>query len=81
MAISRPLALFLALLIAVAGAAAEEPVAGAVEAAARADEAAAAAAALKAEVERLRAKVSTLGQCRWLDLNSVLISPLFGGRR
>jgi hypothetical protein len=81
MAISRPLALFLALLIAVAGAAAEEPVvsadsvAGAVEA-----EEAAAAPALKAEVERLRAKVSDLGQCRCLDLDSVLISPLFGGR-
>lgn len=70
MGISRLLALLLALLIAVAGATAEEPVvaadsvAGAVEAAAalRAEEAAE-AAALRAELEQLRAKISALGQC------------------
>ncbi|XP_008677004.3 uncharacterized protein [Zea mays] len=67
MGISRPLALLLALLIAVAGATAEEPVvaadsvAGAVEAAAalRVEEAAE-AAALRAELEQLRAKISAL---------------------
>jgi hypothetical protein len=69
MGISRPLAAAaLLLLIAVAGAATEEPVAvaadsvaGAVEAAARAEEAKE-AAALRAELDQLRAKISTLGQ-------------------
>jgi hypothetical protein len=65
MGIARPLAVLLALLVAVAAAAAEEPVAVADEAA--------------AEVERLRAKISTLGQSPSLDLGSVLIFPLFGG--
>jgi hypothetical protein len=66
-------------LVAVAGAAAEEPVvvsnsvADAVEA-----QEAAVAAALKAEVEQLRAKISTLGQWPRLDLDFVLLFPLFG---
>lgn len=73
MGISRPLAAALVLLlIAVAGVAAEEPVAveadsvaGAVEATARARaEEAKEAAALRAELDQLRAKISTLGQ--WL---------------
>jgi hypothetical protein len=66
MVISRPLAALLALLIAVAAPATEKPVAvvGAVEA--------------TAKVERLRTKISTLGQCPSLDLDSVLIFPLFG---
>lgn len=75
MGISRPLvAVVLALLIAVAGATAEEPVvaadsvAGAVEAAAalKAEEAAE-AAALRAELGQLRAKISALGQCARLE--------------
>ena len=75
MGISRPLAavlaVALALLIAVAGATAEEPVvaadsvAGAVEAL-RAEEAAE-ATALRAELGQLRAKISALGQCPRLE--------------
>ena len=84
MGISRPLvALVLALLIAGAGATAEEPVvaadsvAGAVEAAAALREVeagaalraeeAAEAAALRAELGQLRAKISALGQCPSLE--------------